>query len=774
MTQEVTHRWKFQRYGGIDQVSLSTAEDLLALEKLDPKLWAVLSCPTCNVEFDARTFEFLDTDKDKRIKIAEVVAGVKWICALLKKPADLFKSEQALPLDAINTANPDGEKLLTLARQILSNLGKKDAVSITTEDMADTQKIFAATAFNGDGVITEDAASDEALQSFIKDIAASVGTVEDRSGKPGISEALLDKFMTAAADYLAWQKKAVDNADTILFNGEATHAQAKCFNAVAAKIDDYFTRCQLSAFDANFATTGQHLEKEYLTLLKHNLANDAAELRDFPLAMVSAENSLPLTERMNPAWNTEIAAFHDQVVLPIIGDVKRLSEKDWMTIKAKFVAYQAWQSEKTGSDVEKLGVARLQEITASDLATGLRKLIQQDIALEPQFKEMENLERLVRYYRYLYKLLTNYVSFRDFYDIKTMAIFQMGTLFMDSRSCVLCVKVDDAAKHSAMASTCYTYLVYCNCVRHSTGEKMTIAAAFTDGDSEQLMPGRNGLFIDRKGNYWDATITKIIDHPISIRQAFWSPYRRLGKFVNDQIEKFASSKDKAVTDSMNTGVSNAGTKVETASATAAKAPPTPFDVGKFAGIFAAIGLALAAIGSALASVISGFMSLAWWQMPLAIIGILLLISGPSMILAALRLRQRNLGAMLDAGGWAVNTRAYINMRFGKTLTGMAELPPGSVRSLDDPYLEKKTPWRLYLIIAIIVLLLIGILARPSCRTRAGNFVKRLTGCPVSDPAKAKKDKKLDKVEKAAKKEAAVVTPAPAVPPAPATPTPGTN
>ncbi|NLF96270.1 MAG: hypothetical protein GX569_05985 [Candidatus Riflebacteria bacterium] len=771
---DTKHRWKFFCYGGNDQVSIETTEDLLALEKLDPKLWAVLSCPTCNVDFDARTFEFLDTDKDKRIKIAEVVAAVKWTSSMLKKPVDLLKGEQSLPLDSINTTNSEGEKLLELARQILSNLGKKDAPAITIEDLSDTKKIFAATAFNGDGVITEDASSEEAIQAFIKDIAACIGTAEDRSGKPGVSEALLDKFMASAASYLEWQKKAADNAGSVLFNAEATHAQAQSFIAVKAKIDDYFMRCQLSAFDANFAASGQQLEKEYLALLKRNLAKDAPELRDFPLAMVSAENSLPLTERMNPAWNAEIMAFHDQVVLKLIGDVKRLSEKDWMTIKAKFAPYEAWLSEKAGSEVEKLGITRLQEITSSELATKLRGLIQQDLALEPQFKEMENLEKLVRYYRFLRQLLNNYVSFRDFYDVKTNAIFQIGTLFMDSRSCKLCVKVDDVGKHSAMANSCYTYLVYCDCVRQSTGEKMTIAAAFTDGDSEQLMPGRNGLFIDHKGNYWDATIVKIIDHPISIRQAFWTPYRRLGKFVHDQIEKYASSKDKAITDSMTTGVASAGAKVEAASTAAAKAPPpTPFDVGKFAGIFAAIGLALAAIGSALASVVSGFMSLTWWQMPLAIIGILLLISGPSMILAALRLRQRNLGAMLDAGGWAVNTRARINMKFGRTLTRMAELPAGSLRSLDDPYYEKKTPWRLYLIIAIIVLLLIGILAKPSNRTRVGRFVKSLTSCPAADPAMAKKDKKTDKAEKAGKKDA--TTPTPVVPPpTPDAPISGTN
>lgn len=756
VAEQKNHRWKFFRLGGIDQVNLETTDDLLSLNQLDPKLWAVLSCPITNIEFDSRTLEFLDTDKDRRIKIAEVTGALKWACALLNKPADLLKGEKELPLNAINSENPDGENLLRLARQILSNLGKKEAVSITVEDLADTQKIFAATAFNGDGVITEDASSDEAMQALIRDISACVGTDEDRSGKQGVSEALLNSFFAATASYLEWQKKASEKSDIIFFNGDATHEQARCFAAVKAKIDDYFTRCQLSAFDANFATTGQHLEKEYLALLKLSLSTSSPELRDFPLAMVNSDDSLPLAERINPAWNSEMALFHDQVVLKVLGDVKRLSETDWIAIKARFAPYEAWQAEKAGGEVEKLGVARLQEIVASDQAEGLRALIKQDLSLEPHFREMENLERLLRYYRYLHKLLTNFVSFKDFYNVKTRAIFQMGTLFMDSRSCVLCIKVDDIGKHSAMASSCYTYLAYCECVRHATGEKMNVAVAFTDGDSDQLMLGRNGLFVDRKGNYWDATIVKIIDHPISIRQAFWSPYKRLAGFVHDQIEKFASSKDKALVESMTTGVTAAGAKIESIPTPAAKvAPPTPFDIGKFAGIFAAIGLALAAIGSVLASVVAGFMSLIWWQMPLAILGILLLVSGPSMILAALRLRQRNLGAILDANGWAVNTRTHINMTFGKTLTRLAELPENSIRSFDDPYAEKRSSWRLYLVFFIIVFLTIAVLANPSSCKRVKNFVKRMTGCESNyvgkDKKVAGKDKKTTRKAKAAEK-----------------------
>ncbi|MEO6432062.1 MAG: hypothetical protein ABIO50_09970, partial [Nitrosospira sp.] len=138
-------------------------------------------------------------------------------------------------------------------------------------------------------------------------------------------------------------------------------------------------------------------------------------------------------------------------------------------------------------------------------------------------------------------------------------------------------------------------------------------------------------------------------------------------------------------------------------------PPTPkppFDVGKFAGIFAAIGLALGAIGGILASLVSGILGLQFWQIPLAIIGLMLLISGPAMIVAWFKLKKRNLGPMLDANGWAINARARINIPFGTSLTKLARLPEGSRRSLADPFAEKKTVWPFYVLIAGVIVALI--------------------------------------------------------------------
>ncbi|HAJ26843.1 MAG TPA: hypothetical protein DCG53_06290, partial [Syntrophus sp. (in: bacteria)] len=234
-------------------------------------------------------------------------------------------------------------------------------------------------------------------------------------------------------------------------------------------------------------------------------------------------------------------------------------------------------------------------------------------------------------------------------------------------------------------------------------KEMNIAAAFTDGDSDYLMVGRNGVFYDRQGLDWDATITRVIEHPISIRQAFWSPYKRIAKTINEQIEKMAASRDKAGAEKASAGIAGGAQKIEVGISTPPAKPP--FDVAKFAGIFAAIGLAVGAIGTALAAVITGFMQLVWWKMPLAIAGVTMLISGPSMIIAWLKLRQRTLGPILDANGWAVNARARINIPFGRSLTKVASLPPGAERSLEDPFADKKCKWPKILVVVVILSLL---------------------------------------------------------------------
>ena len=229
-------------------------------------------------------------------------------------------------------------------------------------------------------------------------------------------------------------------------------------------MDDYFTRCRLAAFDPRAANALNPEEKDYLVFAAKDLRPDSSEIALFPLAQVGAGKPLPLREGLNPAWAGAMAKLETEIVRPFFHDKTFITESDWATITAKFAAYEAWIAAKAGVIVEKLGLKRVREILAGKSRETITALIARDKALEPEFSAIAEVERLVRYHRDLYKLANNFVSFRDFYGRKDKAIFQAGTLYLDQRSCDLCLNVEDAGKHAIMAGLSGTYLAYCDCV----------------------------------------------------------------------------------------------------------------------------------------------------------------------------------------------------------------------------------------------------------------------------------------------------------------------
>ena len=71
-----------------------------------------------------------------------------------------------------------------------------------------------------------------------------------------------------------------------------------------------------------------------------------------------------------------------------------------------------------------------------------------------------------------------------------------------------------------------------------------------------------------------------------------------------------------------------------------------------------------------------------------------------MLIAWLKLRQRNLGPILDANGWAVNTKAKVNIPFGGVAHRGGRLPPGAQRDLRDPYAPARWPVLVLLVLAL--------------------------------------------------------------------------
>ena len=692
------HTWKFFRAGGFDQVRIDTGADLLALDELDQKLWVALACPTAGLEFDSKTLAMIDTDKDGRIRAPELIAAVKWAAERLKSADDLLRGAEPLPLSAINDAAPEGRTVLAAAREILTNLDKANATSITIEDTLDTAKIFAQTRFNGDGVVPSDSAGEPATKAVIEDIIACFGAEKDRSGKPGVTQAKVDLFFTEAQAYSDWHQRA-EGDPLILPLGAGTGVAAAAWGAIKLKGDDFFVRCRLAAYDPRCLAAVNREEKDYLALAAKDLTLTSPELASFPIAQAAPGKPLPLTEGINPAWSEAMARFESEVARPWFPGKPALTEADWAVIHSRFAPHETWQAAKTGAGVEKLGLERVRTILSGPFKQAIDALIAKDKALEPEVNAIEAVERLARYYRDLNRLVHNFVSFRDFYSRKGNAIFQAGTLYLDQRSCELCIAVTDGTRHAAMAGLSGTYLVYCDCERKGTAEKTQIVAAVTSGDSDNLMVGRNGIFYDRKGRDWDATVTKLVDNPISIRQGFWAPYKKAARLIRDQVTKRAAAADEAAVGKL----TQTAATVETA---VVKSEPAPPPKKLDTGLIAAVAIGIGGLGAGIGGMFAAFLSLRW-LMPLGAIGIILVISCPSMLLAWLKLRRRNLGPILDANGWAVNARARINVPFGTSLTQVAALPAGAQRDLIDPFAEKKRPWKTYCVLGAVLVLAVS-------------------------------------------------------------------
>ena len=620
--------WKFSTVGGVTRVNIESGEDIAHLNELDQKLWTVLSCPVKGLEFDEKTLTLIDSDKDGRIRVNEVVAASQWLTHVLRDMNYLLEGKNAIDFAQVQGDTEEGKEVIDSALLILKQLGQEKE-SITLDDVAEYMA--------------------------------------------GYEEKCKAEYTAANAE--PFEPPYGDKSD----DAEAA------VNAIRAKVADFFMRCKLVQFDEE-ATGALDVQVEKIASISaNNLSDSVDEISTYPLARPVKEAMLPLNGGINPAWQAAFATLKGLVLDVDYPGKESLTEDEWNSVLAKIDAYTEWKT---------AGETAMNEAVAE-------KLKVHAAAIEP-------VEKLLRLCRDFFKLLHNFVVFKDFYNraAGNTAVFQAGQLYIDQRCCDLCVKVSDMPKHLASAGKSGIYLLYCHCVSKVKGTEMDIVAALTNGDVKDMHEGKNAVFYDRTGQDWDATVTKIIDNPISIRQAFWSPYRKFGNWITEKITKKAEEKDsksfedmtaKADTATENLAAKQEGAAVEEKSPEDKKAQM--FDIAKFAGIFAAIGLALGAIGGALAT-LGGFVTDKWYNVLILIAAVVLFISGPSMLLAWLKLRKRNLGPLLNANGWAINSMVKINTTFGATLTSMAQYPKVVSK---DPFADKKMAWWKKCLIWIVIL-----------------------------------------------------------------------
>lgn len=698
INRDQKYKWEFENIGGTSRVKISKGKDIAHLEELDTKMWTVLSCPVKGLEIDEKSLRYMDCDADGKIRVNDVICVSKWITKVLKNPDLLLEGKDSIDIEQIESSNDTGEKLYKAAKQILANLGK-EGTEISLADTADIAAIFASTRFNGDGVITVNSTDDADEKAVIEAAVANTGGTMDRSGVLGVNADQIGQFYANLKAYSDWCAAEVPAPF-----GDNTAAAIAAYNALDAKMKDFFMRSKLAGFspDSTKALDVQTARIEAIS--GENLQGKADEIASYPIARITGTSDLDLSAPINPAW---AAQFNTIKGIAVEAGKETLSEDEWNAIGAKFAAYSAWLGSKAGGTVDALGIDTVNKFLNENRSEALLALVAQDAELKEEAENIEMVDKFLHILKDFYRLLKNFITFHDFYnkDKKVGAIFQSGTLIIDQRACRFCMKVDNMAAHNASAATSGMFLVYCDCTTKTSAAKLQIVAAVTVGEVGNLVVGKNAIYYDNAGVEWDAVITKVVDNPISIAQAFWSPYRRMSTVVENLINKSAADKDAKMLANATAKINAAPTSLPAAPAPgtdpAAAAKPAaapPFDIAKFAGIFAALGMAIGMIGSALTSLAKGIFALEWWQLVLSFIAILLIISGPAMVMAWMKLRRRNIAPLLNANGWAINAASKISIPFGETLTDIAKYPK---LRLKDPYAKSGMKWWQKLLVTVV-------------------------------------------------------------------------
>ena len=677
MNKDKKYKWEFENVGGSLRVRIASGADIAHLAELDPKMWTVLSCPVQGLEIDDRSLAYIDADGDGKIRVNDVIRTAEWVTGALKDQDTLLQGKDSIDLGQFNKDNADGTKLEASARQILDNLGK-DGNVISLADTADMAAIFAKTRYNGDGVITEASADEADDKAVIAAAVAALGGVADKSGAMGVNAEMLETFYKTLADYAAWCDAAV-----ALPYGDQTDKAIAAYEALDAKVKDYFMRAKLAAFSPDSTASLDVQTSRIEAISAENLTGKTDEIAAYPIARITGKAEIALDEPVNPAWAAQF-----ETLKAIIDPAKKtLSEADWAEIGAGFAAYSAWKGAKAGAAVEGLGIDAVKGFLANDRRASLMEVIAKDEAVKEEVANIEMVDKFLHVYRDFYRLLRNFVTLNDFYtkDKNVTAIFQSGRLIIDQRECRLCMKVADMGKHNANVANSGMYLIYCDCTAKGKPAKLNVVAAVTVGEVGDLFVGKNAIYYDNAGAEWDAVITKIVDNPISVAQAFWSPYRRMAKAIENLISKNAADKDAKMMSDATAKINAAPAALPAAGADGKPAAAPPFDIAKYAGIFAALGVAVGMIGTALSGLLKGLLALKWWQLVIVFVAIMLLISGPAMVMAWLKLRRRNIAPLLNANGWAVNAASKISIPFGETLTDQAKFPKIKIK---DPYAKK--------------------------------------------------------------------------------------
>jgi len=703
MKSRKKYRPGFDKYGGYYHLRISTVEDLEYIISLPDGRWIATSCPLFGVNVDTAFLRFLDMNGNGRIISDEIREAIRWLMKFLKRSETWLEFRPSLPLDLIKTDTPEGTSLRDAAVLVLNNMDMSDADEILLTQVRNRQKIMSQADYNGDGIIPPEVVKEPEAAQFVRDLMATVGSAPDASGLKGISEAILDQFKKEANAYLQWHAQGVipegQSETSIMPFGISTPDMFQTISGIREKIEQFFAQCALVRFDPRM--TGRMLpgEDEMAGLDYTDRQAILEHLRVAPLAKPDPKGILPLDEGVNDFYRRPMRTLREQVIAVVFGEETReISESQWRELLNRFAPYEKWLKAKPANAVEPMGVDKIRSyLNASHDAT-IRTLIAEDKDVADEIQQLQNLEKLVLYHQYLFSFVNNYVSLPNLFDPATRAMVEMGRLVLGGHEFDFSIRVENRSIHANLAKNSVIYLLYLQITGSKPEDYFEVAVPVTGGNTRNFYVGKRGVFFTIDGREMDAQIVQIVENPVSFYDSIKEPFRRVYAMVGGRVSQISSAFQKEAEKAITTTPGDQqfiqkemqqAQQVTAPPATVTTAPmPQPVqgnntqrNSSSTRDLMVGTGLLVAGLGTALKFVVDAARHLAQpktLQVLLIMLGVFLIIAVLASVISAWkRLRQRDLGVLLQASGWSINGRMRLIRPMARIFCLKVRIPKGA-------------------------------------------------------------------------------------------------
>ena len=677
----------FQNYGGLHQLRIESAEDLAFIHQLHPARWAATTVQLESLQCDPAFLEYLNPDGGGTIRAEHLRVAVTWIFRMMANGDRMAAFSDVLHLADLDTSHEEGQRLKEAAIHILGQLKAKKLDEISLEQVRIFRNTYGMTSPNGDGVLPPQHVSDPAAAQLAKDVLEQVGGTKDVSGEDGINEGHLSQFLDGARKYLAWKALAEDDGRAgILPWGDDTAAAVQLTSDFDAKIEQFFWQCDLVKLDARTAERFCLSEQELQNLDGSDLRAMERQLAQAPLQTPNAEGVLNFQDPINPYFQDQMDELRNRVLARAQPDShESLTRIGWQQVKAIFKPYCAWQAEKPSDGVGELSETTLKEYLDGPAQKKLRQLLLEDLAVKEEVKQVTALEKLTLYQRWLMELANNFVSFSALYDPSRRALFELGDLIIDGRELAFTMKVRNRAEHKKIAQTSKMFLVYAEIrMAQEQGRTFEIAAALTSGGQGAIEIGKRGIFYDLQGKEWDARVVDMLKNPISLAEAIKSPFVKAKKLLSEKVEAFVGTRvgdlEKATTEI--TTKMEKGDPLQQPAQVPSAAAASPSGSG-MRDLMLVGGIAFAAVGSSLVYLLNTLSQISPLKAGVTLVSLVLAVALFSALSGWSKLRRRDMSALLEACGWAVNFRMYMTRRLGYLFSHTPNLPEGARKERRD-------------------------------------------------------------------------------------------